>query len=124
MIVALIIAFALMMFLAGVLIIIEPKHSLRTLSQRKNELLVYIAAVAVRLVIGVSLVVKARESGFPVTVEAIGYLFIIAAVLLSLIGHGQFIRLISWVLNRLSAYARIGGFFAILFGGFLLYAFV
>lgn len=124
MMVAFIITFGLVIFLIGAVVSLEPTRFFTTLSNRKTELFVYVAAVSVRLVLGILLVFNASQSGFPLTIKFIGWLSIIAAVVLSVIGHGQFIRLISWVLKCLEPYARFAGYLAIVFGGFLLIAFV
>jgi len=124
MMVAFIITFGLVIFLMGAVVSLEPTRFFTKLNNLKTELFVYVAAVAVRLVLGILLVFNASQSGFPLTIKFIGWLSIIAAVVLSVIGHGQFIRLMSWVLKCLEPYAHFAGYLAIVFGGFLLIAFV
>lgn len=124
MMIAFIIAFGLVIFLMGAVVLFDPDSVFITLNKRRNELSVFVIAIAIRLVLGVLLVLKAGQSSFPLSISVIGWLSIITAVFLCVIGHGHFIRLISWTLKLLAPHARFAGFFAIGFGGFLLYAFV
>ena len=120
----LIIAFSLAMFLAGAVIMIQPADLLKYLGKQTTHIGVYIAAIVVRLLMGFLLISRADQAKFPLIVELIGWVFLLSSVVLAVIQHGQFIRLLSWVLIRFSPYARFAGFLAGVFGGFLLYAFL
>lgn len=122
--IVLILAFGLLLFLSGIVIVIEPTSILVFLNHYKNERFVYVCAIAARLIVGVSLVVTASRAVFPLTIGVIGWLFIVSAVFLGVIGHGQFIRLMRWVLHRFAPHARLAGGLGIGLGGFLMYAFV
>jgi len=65
MMVAFIITFGLVIFLIGAVVSLEPTRFFTTLNNRKTELFVYVAAVSVRLVLGILLVFNASQSGFP-----------------------------------------------------------
>ena len=122
--IVLIFAFGLLLFLSGIVIVIEPTSILVFLNHYKNERFVYVCAIAARLIVGVSLVVTASRAVFPSSISVIGWLFIVSAVFLGVIGHGQFIRLMRWVLHRFASHARLAGGLGIGLGGFLMYAFV
>ena len=79
-------------------------------------------AVAVRIILGLALILYADQSKFPVILEVIGWLSLAAAVTIAVIPHAQFHRLISWVLDRFQGYVWIGALAAIGFGVFLVYA--
>jgi len=81
-------------------------------------------AVLVRLAVGTLLIIQARQSRFPLTIEVLGWVFVIAGIALALIGSTRFRRLLSWVLANLVAFGRIAGIVAIVFGGFIVFAFL
>ena len=59
--------------------------------------------------------------------EWLGWLLVIAAAVLALIGRNRFMRLMTWAEKfavRLPHLGRIGGVFAALFGVFLVYAYL
>jgi hypothetical protein len=78
----------------------------------------------VRLVLGALLVTQADLSRFPLTIELLGWLAIVAALVLAAIGRRNFQRLLVWVLSVMAPFQRAAGVFAAGFGAFLIYAFV
>ena len=116
--------FSILIFLAGIVLLINPKPLFDFLGKNLNKSYVYISAVIVRLVLGAFLVATASQSKFPVAVQILGWLFIAVAVGLVIVGNSNFKKLVSWVLSRFAPYARVSGLFAVLFGGLLLYAYV
>ena len=120
----LIIIFGALTLLAGIVILINPEFIfgfLRT-SMTKPEL--HIAAVVVRIILGILLLTQSHVSKFPVVIEIIGWLSIVAAVVLAVMGRRNFIRLMSWALSVAKPFGRVGGVVAAAFGAFLIYAFV
>jgi len=115
---------AALILLAGILVLINPEIILGYLRKHYYRISVHILAVAVRLAVGVLLVLESDNSKFPNVVEVLGWLFIFAALSLAVIGRQNFKKLLSWALNTMKRFSRIGGVFAALFGGFLFYAFV
>ena len=63
-------------------------------------------------------------SRYPFAIEIIGWISIIAAMFLSIIGRDNFKRLMSWALSLKKPFGRVGGFIAVCLGAFLVYAFV
>ncbi len=53
-----------------------------------------------------------------------GWLSIIAAVILGILGRRHFNSIMTWALSFTNTFGRLGGIIAILFGAFLIYAFV
>ncbi len=119
-----IIIFGVIILLAGVVIIINPEIVFGFLSRYLEKLELQILAIVVRLVLGALLIYLADVSRFPLVIEVIGWLLIIAAITFTAIGRNSFKRLMSWAMSFLKTYGRIGGFIAVCFGGFLVYAFV
>jgi len=82
----------------------------------------HILAVVVRIILGVALMMYATESKYPTAISILGWISIVAASVLGVMGRTNFRRLMSWALSLAPSFGRIGGFLAILFGGFLIHA--
>lgn len=120
----LIIIFGALTLLAGMVIIINPEIIFGSLRNNKDNLLLHITAVTVRLIIGVLLISQASLSKFPLAIEVLGWLSIAAAMTFALMGRRNFKHLMSWALSLLKPFGRVGGTFAMAFGAFLIYAFI
>ncbi|MES9993659.1 MAG: hypothetical protein ABW098_17050 [Candidatus Thiodiazotropha sp.] len=119
-----IILFGLLILLTGVIILITPEVIIRPLRDYSDKLSLHIVAVAARLILGVLLVSESEASRYPILIEILGWLSIIAAVVLALIGRTNFKRLMTWALSLVDTYGRAGGVLASLFGVFIVYAFI
>jgi len=120
----LIIIFGALTLLAGIVIIINPEVIFGFLRNNLEKLVVHILAVVIRLVIGALLIYQSSISKFPLVIEVIGWLSIVAAIFLAVMGRRNFNRLMSWALSLSKPFGRIGGILAVVFGAFLIYAFV
>ncbi len=77
-------------------------------------------AVIVRLILGAALIIVAPVSHFPAVFRVLGWIAIIAAIALTLMGRRRLRVLIAWF-NRFSpAMVRVWLLFGIAFGGFLI----
>jgi len=121
---ALIIIFGALTLLAGMVIVINPEAIFGYLRSNYDKLAIHILAVVVRLIIGTLLISQSGLSNYPLVIEILGWLSIVAALSLAAMGRHNFHRLMSWALTFLKPYGRVGGVFAAAFGGFLIYAFV
>lgn len=119
-----IIVFGALVAVVGVIIIINPELIFGFLKQNIQKTSLHITAVVVRLLLGVLLISSADVSRFPLVVEVLGWLSIVAALVFAAVGRRNFIRLMSWALSLSQPMGRLGGVFASGFGGFLVYAFV
>lgn len=120
----LIIIFGALTLLAGIVIIINPEFIFGFLRKNLDNLVLHILAVVVRLVIGALLIYQSGISKFPFVIEVIGWLSIVAAIIMAVIGRRNFNRLMSWALSLSQPLGRVGGVLAVAFGAFLIYAFV
>jgi len=120
----LIIIFGALTLLAGIVIIINPDVIFGFLRNNLDKLAVHILAVVVRLILGALLIYQSDISKFPMAIEVIGWLSIVAAIFLAVMGRRNFNRLMSWALSLSKPFGRVGGVFAVAFGAFLIYAFV
>jgi len=77
-------------------------------------------AVIVRLVLGAALIIVAPASSFPVVFQVLGWVFIIAAVVIALAGRERLRRFIAWWSERFSMTAiRVWLLFGMAFGVFI-----
>lgn len=120
----LIIIFGALTFLSGIVIIINPQSIFGLLNKHIERLELQILAILVRLILGALLIYQSGASRYPLAIEIIGWLSIVAAMFFAAIGRDNFKRLISWALSLAKPFGRIGGFAAVCFGAFLVYAFV
>ncbi len=119
-----IIMFGGLTLLTGIIIIINPESIFGLLKKHIERLELQLLAIVVRLVLGGLLLYLSGASRYPFAIEIIGWISIIAAMFLSIIGRDNFKRLMSWALSLKKPFGRVGGFIAVCFGAFLVYAFV
>jgi hypothetical protein len=122
--IALIIVFGVFICLAGVYLLIRPAKFIDQIAALADRVWVYAMAIAIRAVLGLVLIQQAANSKFPLVIEILGWILLAAAVILAALGHGRFTRLMFWIIGKARPIAPVGGFFAVLFGAFLVYAFV
>ena len=120
----LIIIFGALTLLAGIVIVINPEVIFGFLRNNLDKLVLHILAVVIRLVLGALLIYQSNISKFPFVIEVIGWLSIVAAIFLAVMGRRNFNRLMSWALSLSKPFGRVGGVLAVAFGAFLIYAFV
>ena len=120
----LIIIFGALTLLAGIVIVINPENIFGLLRKNIEKLELQILAVVVRLILGALLIYQSGASKFPLVIEIVGWLSIVAAIFFAVIGRNNFIRIISWALSLAKPFGRVGGVLAVCFGAFLIYAFV
>ena len=109
---------------AGIIIVINPESVFGLMRRKLESLGLHILAVVVRIIIGVALIMCAAESKYPTAILILGWISMVAASVLGIMGRSNFRRLMSWALSLKLSVGRIGGFIAILFGGFLIHAVV
>ena len=119
-----IILFGMATIFAGVIILINPDTVFGLLRKKSDALGLHITAVVVRFILGAALIWCATASKYPTAILIIGWITIVAAVVLGIMGRANFIRLMSWALGVSSVFARMGGILAVFFGAFLVYAIV
>jgi ABC-type Na+ efflux pump permease subunit len=120
----LIIIFGVLVLLAGLIILVNPETIFGLFTRHMEKPWLHVAAVLVRLILGVLLIVQSGISRFPLVIEVIGWISIAAALFFAVIGRNNFKRIISWALSLQHTYGRAGGVLAVGFGAFLVYSFV
>jgi hypothetical protein len=119
-----IIIFGALVCLAGLVILVNPEAVFGLLRKNSDKIGLHILAVVVRLVLGAFLVIQADTSKYPHVIEFIGWLSIIAAIVLAVIGRNNFSKLMAWALSKVKTLGRLSGLLATALGAFLVYAFV
>jgi len=114
----------LLLILAGCVILANPQRIYGPLTDNIEKPALQIAAVLVRLALGFLLISQATVSKFPLVIEVLGWLSVVAALGLAVIGRGNFTRLMKWALTLVKPLGRASGFVVVAFGAFLVYAFV
>jgi len=120
----LIIISGVLILVAGIVILINPEIIFGFLRDNSEKPGLQILAIVVRVVLGFLLIYQSSESKYPVVIEIIGWLSLVAAIILAGIGRRNFKRLMFWALSFVKPFGRVGGFLAAAFGAFLVYAFV
>ncbi len=119
-----IIFFGAITFLVGIIILVNPEMIFGPLRKNSDKIELHILAVVIRLILGAFLLYSADASKYPLAIEIIGWLSIIAAVFLAVIGRKNFSKLMAWALSLMKPVSRVGGILAVAFGLFIVYAFV
>lgn len=78
-------------------------------------------AVIVRVVLGVLLILVAPSTKFPIGFLVLGWVAIVAAIVIPLVGRERIGRLLSWWEHRSSLAVRLWCLLGVMFGGFLIY---
>jgi hypothetical protein len=117
-----IILFGTAIIVAGIIILINPETVFGLMRRKSESLGLHILAVVVRIILGVALILYAAESKYPTAISILGWISIVAASVLGIMGRANFRRLMSWALSLAPSFGRIGGLLAIFFGGFLIHA--
>ena len=118
----LIVLFGVAIVAVGLVVLVRPSPFVDYLRRYSMTTSMQVLAVAVRIVLGLALILHADQSKFPLVLEIIGWLSLAAAVTVAVIPHAQFKRLVFWVLDRFADYVWIGAIAATGFGLFLVYA--
>lgn len=119
-----IIIFGSLILVAGVLLLRSPEIVFGFIRDNIENTAIHVVAVVVRLIFGILLITQSSLSRFPLGIEVLGWVFVVAGFSLAVIGRNRFRKLVSWVLRNLKPFGRLAGVIAIAFGGFLVYAFV
>ena len=115
--------FGALMILASTVLLIKPAFIFGWIDNNPESTLLYAFAIALRLAVGVLLVLAAKESRYPGVIRILGYLFVIAALSFVVIGQQRFQDFITFLMPRVKPFAALGGLWGAALGGFLIYAF-
>ena len=117
-----VILFGAATLVAGIIILVNPETVFGLMHRKSESLGMHILAVVVRIILGVALILCAAGSKYPTAILILGWISVVAAAVLGVMGRNNFKRLMSWALGLAPSLGRIGGLLAILFGAFLIHA--
>nr|WP_320120260.1 hypothetical protein [uncultured Marinifilum sp.] len=115
--------FGILIIFAGISLLVKSEIIVGCIENNMLSTWLYIAAILVRLALGIMFLVVAKESLYPGVIRIFAYLFILAAIILFFIGHSNFQDLIGSIILLVNPYAPFVGLLAIIFGIFLVYVF-
>jgi len=115
--------FGILMLLAGISLLFKPEIIIGWMESNVENTALYISAIVVRLAFGILFIVVAKASKYPRVIKFSGYLFIAAAIMFMIMGQDNFQDFIIEFIPDIKPYAPVSGVLAIIFGGFLIYAF-
>jgi len=78
-------------------------------------------AVGARVVLGVALILAAPQSMFPTVFAALGWIALVAAVVLPLVGRARVAALLTWLERMPSPLVRLWLVVGVVFGAVLIY---
>ncbi|QIB67300.1 hypothetical protein [Kineobactrum salinum] len=114
--------FGSLIVLSSAVVLIKPVAIFNLLKKHASSIWLHLSAVVVRIVLGAVLIAGASESKFTVVFQVLGWLSILAALMLAVIGRVRFQNLINWALELTPLFKSLAGLLGILFGGFLIYS--
>lgn len=113
----------LLFVLAGLAILLFPDVVLGWLEENAENRSMYISAIVARLILGVLFITAAKKSSYPVVVKLFGYLLILVAIALVVMGQQRFADFVLVLIPTLNPFAFVAGLVVMVFGGFIIYAF-
>lgn len=119
-----VILFGFLVLGTGMFMALRPRHVAGLVRKSADHAYLHAAAVITRAALGTLLILLADDSRFPVLILVLGWLTLVAAFVLAVIGRRRFIRLMHWALGFVDSFGRVAGAVAAGFGVFLIYAFL
>ncbi|MCA9229137.1 MAG: hypothetical protein KDA57_00685 [Planctomycetales bacterium] len=117
-----VLGFGVLILMLGVVIVVKPEYLFDMFRKYADSFRFQVLAVLTRLALGGALLMAADESKFPIALQVIGGISILAAIVFALMSRVRFKRLLRWALGFAPSFTRIAGVVATLLGGFLVYA--
>jgi len=102
--------------------VLQPRKLINMVSDAMEQGWGIMLAVGVRLLMGAAMILAAPVSQFPKTFTIIGWIAIVAAVVLVIVGRDLIRKLIAWFSALSDTLVRLWVLFGIAFGAFLIYA--
>ena len=117
-----VLGFGVFLVAAGISLLIKPSLVFSLLDRNKDSTGIHVLAVVMRLVLGGALIMSADVSGFPMTFKILGWITLLAAIVLAVMGRANFRKLMDWAMGLADKFGRVAGIASVLLGGFLIYA--
>ena len=118
----LLVFFAALIGLIGAATVVFPSTWLMLAKRVRVSEPLRLLAFAVRVLLGVMLILVADTTGYSLPLKIIGALLIVAGVLALVLGNRRVQAILDWVVGKGPPVVRAGGGIAFLFGVFIVYA--
>ncbi len=102
--------------------IVAPSNLMAVVRDVMQQSWAMSVAVGVRVLLGVALIFAAPGSKYPQTLEVLGWIAIVAAGALIVVGRERIVRLLTWAQRLPFVVVRAWMLFGIAFGAFLVWA--
>ena len=117
-----VLVFGIIVILATAWGILAPGKLMAFVASTMDRQWAIYVAVIVRLALGLALISVAPASRFPIVFQILGWIAIVAAVIIAAAGQERIRRFIAWWLERFSlAVVKLWLLFGMAFGGFIVY---
>ena len=101
---------------------IRPAAFMDYMLKHAGDMWFHVLAAGMRIVLGIVLILYAPESRFPLVLQILGWIALVAGIVLAVLPPSRFKQLMGWVVEKFRGFVRIAAMAAILFGAFLIYA--
>jgi hypothetical protein len=119
-----IILLGLLITVMGAVLMLSPARLTQFMLGHSGDPWFHILAAAVRIVLGVILILYADETRFSTALTVLGWIALLAGVTIALTPPSRFQKMVAWAFDRFGRYLRIAALGAVVFGLFLVYAVV
>jgi hypothetical protein len=119
-----IIIFGLLITAMAAVLLLSPARLTRFLLRHSGDPWLHILAAAIRIVLGIVLLLYAAESRFPAALVVLGWVALLAGVSIALVPPHFFRKMVVWAFDRFGRYTRVAALAVLVFGLFLVYAIV
>jgi hypothetical protein len=117
----LVVLFGLIIIAVGIVAIVWPEQSFAVVLHWPAEVLLFVA-VAVRVVLGVVLILAAPHCRFPKTMYVLGVVYLIGALVIGLLGTSRLQSLGQWWFHQPPMFLQFAYAAVVILGAFLVYA--
>ena len=117
-----IVLFALLVCVMAAALALRPRVFMDFILRHADALWLHLLAAGVRIALGIVLIMYAPESRFPLTLQILGWIALLAGITLAVLPPARFKQLMHWAFGKFGRYTRMAAVAALLFGIFLIYA--
>lgn len=123
MITSIAVGIGIILLVAGLVLLAKPATFSGFLARYRQAMPLYVSAIIVRFAIGLFFIAAASSSQYPMAVNVLGYIAVTAALVLAMVGHLRFTRMLEWVTELPDIALRGISLLALALGVFVVHAF-
>ena len=115
--------FGVLFIVVGIWLLFAQLDIFNWLENNLTQPMLYYSVILIRLILGVLLIMAAKGSRFPRIIKILGYVAVVAALVMIFMGKVNFYEFFSAVIPKVKPFAPLSGLVGIGIGVFLIYAF-